>query len=572
MDKAKVSQRVTKLVPIIHWLPRYKPEWLRYDILAAIVIIGLIIPESMGIAGVAGVPPQYGLYSILIALFLYAIFGSGKHSVVSTPSAMAILTATAVAGIVMATNEDAVNVILSVTIMVGVLLLVAAILRLGFLADFISYPVMKGFLFGLALTIIIGQIPKLLGVEKGTGNFFDQLFYIANELGNIDTSTLVLASVSIVVMVVLEERFKKLPAVLILFVATLLLSYLLDFEGNFGIAVVGTIPQGLPSLSAPQIDLTTLNILIPAAIGIAFVCFSESISIGEEVGERHKEEVDPNQELVALAATNLGAGVTQGISNGVSMSASMVGDNSGLRSQMALLFAGFMVMIVLLFLTGVFYYIPEAVLGVIVIFAVRGALKTKLMARFYHTQRSEFYLAMVALFGVLIFEVLVGLVLAIIVAIALMVWKASRVGGSLMGRMPSTHEFRRISLYPEAKEIPGLNLYLIDGDLFYANSSVVKRQLKALVMAQPKPNMIAILMFETSHELDITSSRALESVIRVAQDDKVEIVLAGVATMTLDSLRKAGIVDMIGEDHIIRDPKAVLELYERKYGPIPSDR
>ena len=444
MDKSKVLQRVTKLVPIIHWFPRYKPEWLRYDILAAIVIIGLIIPESMGIAGVAGVPPQYGLYSILIALFLYAIFGSGKHSVVSTPSAMAILTATAVAGIVMATNEDAVNVILSVTIMVGVLLLVAAILRLGFLADFISYPVMKGFLFGLALTIIIGQIPKLLGVEKGTGNFFDQLFYIVNELGNIDTSTLVLASISIVVMVVLEERFKKLPAVLILFVATLFLSYLLDFEGNFGIAVVGTIPQGLPSLSAPQIDMSTLNILIPAAIGIAFVCFSESIAIGEEVGERHKEEVDPNQELVALAATNLGAGVTQGIGNGVSMSASMVGDNSGLRSQMALLFAGLMVMIVLLFLTGVFYYIPEAVLGVIVIFAVRGALKFKLLAKFYHTQRSEFHLALVALFGVLVFEVLVGLVLAVIVAIALMVWRASRVGGVLMGRMPSG-EFRRMT-------------------------------------------------------------------------------------------------------------------------------
>jgi MFS superfamily sulfate permease-like transporter len=178
---------------------------------------------------------------------------------------------------------------------------------------------------------------------------------------------------------------------------------------------------------------------------------------------------------------------------------------------------------------------------------------------------------MVALFGVLVFEVLVGLVLAIIVAIALMVWRASRVGGSLMGHMPSVQEFRRISLYPEAKEIPGLKLFLIDGDLFYANSSVVKRQLKALVLAQPKPNMIAILMFETSHELDITSSRALESVIRVAQEERVEIVLAGVATMTLDSLRKAGIVDMIGEDHVIRDPRAVLELYERKYGPISSD-
>ena len=159
-----------------------------------------------------------------------------------------------------------------------------------------------------------------------------------------------------------------------------------------------------------------------------------------------------------------------------------------------------------------------------------------------------------ALFGVLVFEVLVGLILAVIIAIALMVWRASRVGGVLMGRMPSG-EFRRVSLHPDAKEIAGLKIYLIDGNLFYANSSVVKRQLKALVMAPPKPKLIAILLYETSHELDITSSRALESAIKAAKEEGVEIVIAGVASLTLDSLRKAGIIDLIGEDHVILDPR-----------------
>jgi len=566
LGKGELFTRLTKLVPIIHWFPRYRPEWLRFDIVAAIVVVGLIIPESMGIAGVAGVPPQYGLYSILIALFLYAIFGSGKRSMVSTPSALAILTATAVGGIVLATNEDAVQVVLSVTILVGIMLLVAAILRLGFLADFISFPVMKGFLFGLALTIIIGQVPKLLGVEKGTGNFFDQVYFVLSEIGDSNLSTVALAGAAIAVMVVLESRFKKLPAVLILFVAALFLSYIMDFEGNFDIAVVGTIPQGLPALAAPAVDLSTLDILIPAAIGIAFVCFAESIAIGEEVAERHKDEIDPNQELVALAATNLGAGVTQGISNGVSMSASMVADNSGVRSPMALIFAGLMVMAVLLFLTGVFYYIPEAVLGVIVIFAVMGALKFKLMVRFYHTQRNEFHLAMLALFGVLIFEVLVGLVLAVVIAIALMVWKLSRVGGELVGQMPSPTEFRQLRESPEAKEVPGLKMYMIDGAMFYANSSLVKKEIKALVMARPRPNMIAIVLIETMHELDITSTRALESAIMTAQEEGVEVVLVSVPILALSSLRKAGIVELVGEDHIMNDLYTMVNHYRQKYG------
>lgn len=566
LGKEGFITRLTNLVPIIHWLPRYRPEWLRFDIVAAIVVVGLIIPESMGIAGVAGVPPQYGLYSILIALFLYAVFGSGKRSMVSTPSALAILTATAVGGIVLATNEDAVQVILSITILVGIMLLVAAILRLGFLADFISFPVMKGFLFGLALTIIIGQVPKLLGVEKGTGNFFDQVYFVLNEIGESNLSTMALAGAAIMVMIVLESRFKKMPAVLILFVATLFLSYIMDFEGNFDIAVVGTIPQGLPSLAAPAVDLSTLDILIPAAIGIAFVCFAESIAIGGEVAERHKDEIDPNQELLALAATNLGAGVTQGISNGVSMSASMVADNSGVRSPMALIIAGLMVMAVLLFLTGVFYYIPEAVLGVIVIFAVMGALKFKLMVKFYHVQRTEFYLAMVALFGVLIFEVLVGLVLAVIIAIVLMVWKLSQEGGVLVGLMPSGTEFRLLRAKPEAKEVPGLKIYMIKGAMFYANSSLIKKEIKALAMERPRPKMIAIVLIENMEEFDITSTRALESAIRTVQEEGIEVVLSSVPITALSSLRKAGIVDLVGEDHIMDDLFYVVDSYRKKYG------
>ena len=244
---------VRRLLPILTWLPNYNWKDIRFDVIAGIAVAGLIIPESMGIAGVAGVEPQHGLYAILIALFLYAIFGSGHRSVVSTPSAMALLTASAIATLALAAYEDVLAAVVTITFLTGLILLIMAALRLGLLANFISYPVMKGFLFGLALTIIIGQVPKLLGVEKGEGNFFEQLWSIIGSLSHISQVTLALSVIAVIVLYVLEERFRKIPGVLALFIAGLGASYLLNWE-SLGVAVVGFIPAGLPTFSVPVLN------------------------------------------------------------------------------------------------------------------------------------------------------------------------------------------------------------------------------------------------------------------------------------------------------------------------------
>src|SRR5512137_2368976 len=212
------GNKIRRLFPILTWLPHYNWKDIRFDLIAGIAVAGLIIPESMGIAGVAGVEPQHGLYAILIALFLYAVFGSGHRSVISVPSAMALLTASAIATLALTAYEDVLAAVVTITFLTGLILLIMAVLRLGLLANFISYPVMKGFLFGLALTIIIGQIPKLLGVEKGEGNFFEQLWYVVGELSQISYFTLFLSVIAILIIYILEERFKKVPAVLALFV------------------------------------------------------------------------------------------------------------------------------------------------------------------------------------------------------------------------------------------------------------------------------------------------------------------------------------------------------------------
>jgi sulfate permease, SulP family len=242
MDLSKIK----RLFPIFAWLPKYKWKDIRFDLIAGIAIAGLVIPESMGIAGIAGVEPQHGLYAVLIALFLYGIFGSGRKSVVGTPSAMAILTATAIALLALTAYEDIVAAVITITFLTGLILLIMAVLRLGLLANFISYPVMKGFLFGLSLTIIIGQVPKLLGVEKGEGNFFQQLWQILTQLNQTNFMVLALSIVAIIVMFVLEARFRKLPAVLLLFVVGIVAAYFLNWEAR-GVQLVGYIPAGLPA-------------------------------------------------------------------------------------------------------------------------------------------------------------------------------------------------------------------------------------------------------------------------------------------------------------------------------------
>jgi sulfate permease, SulP family len=540
------GDRIRRLFPILTWLPHYTWKDIRFDLIAGIAVAGLIIPESMGIAGVAGVEPQHGLYAILIALFLYAIFGSGRRSVISVPSAMALLTASAIATLALTAYEDVLAAVVTITFLTGLILLIMAVLRLGLLANFISYPVMKGFLFGLALTIIIGQVPKLLGVTKGEGNFFEQLWSIIGSLSQTSQVTLALSIIAVLIIYVLEERFKK-PGVLVLFVISLGASYLLNWE-SMGVELVGTIPAGLPALSVPQMNPELIFLVIPASIGIAFVCFSESVSIGDEVAEKHNDEVDPNQELIAVAATNIGSSFAQGIGTGVSMSASHVGNNSGSRSQMTLIIAGLMVLVTLLYLTGVFYYLPEFVLGVIVIFAVKGALKVKLISSYYGTQQFDFYCAILALLGVLVFEVLVGLLLAIIIAIGLVILRISNEQGTLLGQMPDGR-FLDLSLHPEAREIEGVKILRLNVTMFYANAPVIKTRLLNLIREDPRPKLLIIDMEAHYVHLDISSVRVLEKVVKEAQDKNVQVTFVGINTVTMSDMEKQGLVALAGRDH-----------------------
>jgi sulfate permease, SulP family len=539
------GNKIKRLFPILTWLPHYNWKDIRFDLIAGIAVAGLIIPESMGIAGVAGVEPQHGLYAIFIALFLYAIFGSGRRSVISVPSAMALLTASAIATLALTAYEDVLAAVVTITFLTGLILLIMAVLRLGLLANFISYPVMKGFLFGLALTIIIGQIPKLLGVAKGEGNFFEQLWSIIGSLSQTSQVTLALSIIAVLIIYVLEERFKK-PGVLFLFIISLGASYLLNWE-SMGVELVGTIPAGLPAFSVPQMNPELIFLVIPASIGIAFVCFSESVSIGDEIAEKHNDEVDPNQELIAVAATNIGSSFAQGIGTGVSMSASHVGDNSGSRSQMTLIIAGLMVLVTLLYLTGVFYYLPEFVLGVIVIFAVKGALKVKLISSYYGTQQFDFYCAILALLGVLVFEVLVGLLLAIIIAIGLVILRISNEQGTLLGQMPDGR-FLDLSLHPEAREIRGVKILRLNTTMFYANAPVIKKRLLNLIREDPRPNLLIIDLEAHYLHLDISSVRVLEKVVKEGQDKNVHVMFVGVNTVTMSDMEKQGLVALAGRD------------------------
>jgi len=257
--------------------------------------------------------------------------------------------------------------------------------------------------------------------------------------------------------------------------------------------------------------------------------------------------VDPNQELIAVAATNLGSSFVQGRGTGVSMSATHVGDNSGSRSQMTLIIAGLTVLATLLYLTSVFYYLPEFVLGVIVIFAVKGALKVGLLESYYWTQRIDFYCAIVALFGVLVFEVLAGLMLAIIIAIGLVIIRISNEQGTLLGQMPDGR-FMDLSLHPEAKEIEGVKILRLNITMFYANAPVIKTRLLNLIREDPRPKLVLIDMEAHYLHLDISSVRVLEKVVKEAQDKNVQVTFVGVNTVTMSDMEKQGLVTLAGRD------------------------
>ncbi len=540
-----------KLVPITEWLPQYERIHLRPDVVAGIALAGLLIPESMGYAGIAGLPPQAGLYAAVFGLLAYAIFGSSRQLAVSPTSASSAILAATVAPLAAADPGKFLALASGVTLVLGGLFLLAGILKLGFVSDFISKPVLKGFVFGVALSIIVKQLPKLLGIAPGKGHAYLQLLHTLRHVGEADLWTMAAGLVALGVLIAVDRWLPRVPGALVVLIGGIVVSQALDLHSH-GVDIVGTIPSGLPRPGFPMLTWSDWLQAAPAAVGLVLVLFAESMGAARTYASKNGYEVDANQELRALGLANATSAVFHGMQVGGGTSGTAANDSNGAQSQVSAIAASLTVALTLLFLTRWFYHLPEAVLAAIVVHAVWHLLDYRTIWNFRLVSNTEFRSSLVAIAGVVAFDILNGLMLAVILTLITLMRFLVMPQVVVLGRLRDTGEYADIERHPDAEVFPGVLILRIDRIWFFANADGIRNHIKELINALPRTLHTVILNLAPVSMMDVTAVDVLSQLHASSVKHGRRLVLAGVRDPVRDTLERAGLVRILGEDNIFR--------------------
>jgi high affinity sulfate transporter 1 len=534
--------------PILSWVPGYQRGWLRPDLIAGLTVCAILVPEGMAYAELAGMPPETAFYAAPAALLAYAILGSSRQLVVAVSSAIAIMSAATISELAVAGSAEYAALTAALAILAGLVSIAAGVLKLGRIAQFFSESVLLGFVFGLALLISIKQIPKLLGIEAHGETAIELLGDILPQLRETDLLTLAVGLAGIAAMLLLEHRLPRLPAALVVLLGSIVASMVLGLEAR-GVHVVGDLPAGLGRVSLPGVGLDALPLLLAGATGIALVAFAEAIGPANEFARAHGGKIDPNRELVAIGASNTGAGLFTGFPIGSSLSKSAANDRAGAQTPLSLVTAAAATALVALFLTPLFEPLPEATLGAIVIVAVMGMMKVGKMRRLWELRRVDFALATIALIGVLVMPTLEALTIAVVASLGVLVWRTSEGRLTFLGRASGGLEPVDLRTVPEAA-IPGLLIVRPDEMLFFANvASVREAILAAAAEAQPRPEVV-LLDLSLTPEVDVPVVEALEDLHERLAAGGTELWLANVRPAARALLDRSGVIGAIGATRI----------------------
>ncbi len=552
-EEKSVLQRY---LPIVDWLPRY--DWagsLRYDVLAALTVWALLVPEAMAYAGIAGVPPEVGLVTAPLALIGYAIFGSSRHLFVGPSSTVAILSASVVTPL--AGGDGDLYLILTVwlAIFTGVFFVALGLARMGWIANFMASSVLSGFMVGLAIVIAVGQLDKIFGIDAEGDNVLQDLGSILEQFSEWSWPTIAIGAAALAALFLIAASLPKLPGALVVMLVAIAASALLGWEES-GIHVVGEIPAELPNLSLPEWpgwDL--ISDVMVGALAVIVVAFAESYAAAKSYAARFGYEVDANQEMIGLGVANLGAGLSGGFVVDGSLSKTAAGVEAGQKTQMTGIVTAVFVLITIVALTWLFEPLPEAVLGAIVIHAVWKLIDFSGFVTLWQTRRIDFGLAVAAFLGVILIDILVGIVIGIILSLLALIYRASFPEGTELGRIEDeegNYEFVGLSANPDAETLPEIVFYRQSGSLIFSNAAAFSQQARELLWARTDPPAsVLVVDCEQMADMDVTGAEEIVSLHEELRAADVELWLARLHGDALVTAEKAGVIAAIGEDHVV---------------------
>ena len=558
---------LSRVLPILQWLPSYNRAWLRNDIIAGLSVWALMVPTSMGYAVISGVPVQYGLYAAAVGLIAFALFTTSKQVTQGPSSSTAAVLGAGVLAVATAGSDQAVAMAAAIVLVTGILFIIMYLLKMGWISEFLSSSVLTGFTFGVAINVAAGELFKITGTESSGGNSWQKLGAWITSLPEASMATVVVGVSALILLFGIKLLAPRVPGALVAVGLGIAATAILGL-GDLGVELIAEVPRGLPSLAVPDLGFVTDNLalIVGTAVGLLLIGFSVTTTAVREYANKHNYSVDINQELLAQGASNIASGLFQGVFDNGSLSKSPVNDDAGARSQISNLFQALLIILTLLFLAPLFSALPEAVLGAIVIEAVvMGMMDVGEMRRIYRVKPIEFLAALAALLGVMTFGILQGVVIGVALSLIWLVAVSALPYIPELGRKPGTQAFFDLKEHPESQTYPGLAILRFDGGLFFVNADALGDRLRSVrVQSQAELNGV-ILSMEGVNFIDTEGADELKKIAQAGTGVGIDFHLARVKPQVLEVLQRDGVVDLIGPERIHDDIAAAVKVHLSKY-------
>ena len=534
-----------QIFPVLQWLPNYRPGWLKADVVAGLTLAAYAIPVALAYGSLAGLPSEVGLYCYMLGAVGYAFFGTSRQLAMGPTSAISILVGASLAPLANGDAERYLILASSTAVLVAVICLLAWLLKLSQIVNFISEPILTGFKAGAALQIASTQLPKLFGVPSGGSNFFSRIWDLFHHWQEIQPATLLVGGLALVLLVMGDRLWPSKPISLMVVILAIVVMGITNLPEQ-GVKVVGEIPQGLPSFGMPHWSFSDLDSLLPLALACFLLSYIEGISTARSFAIKHHYRINPEQELLAIGAANLAAGLGQGYPIAGGLSQSAVNEKAGAKTPLAIIITACIIAIVLLFFTGLFSNLPEAILGAVVLVAVKGLINIPELQHLKKVAPLEFKVSLIALFGVLCFGVLQGVLLAAIASILFLIHIIAYPSSAVLGRIPGSDQFSDLERHPENLAISGVLIYRINGPILYFNINNIESDLFNHLAQQQEPVELVIFEMGTSPGIDTPAARWFKTLSQSLNQQGITLKLVNASGFVRDRLRAEGLEGEVG--------------------------
>lgn len=551
---------IKRLFPILSWLPNYKKGFLLGDLSAGLTVGVMLIPQSMAYAMIAGLPPVYGLYAALMPQLMYALMGTSPQLNVGPVAMDSLLVAAGLGALSLTGVNEYIAMALLLALFVGCIQLALGVLKMGFLVNFLSTPVISGFTSAAALIIGCSQLSHLLGIETGRDSkLHNILMAVFSELQHINLYAFGVGAAAIVLLMVMRKVSKRIPAALVVVVVSIIAVMVLKLQTK-GVEIVTEIPKGLPGFTLPEFDFTSLKELFPIAITLALIAFMEAMSVAKVMESKHGNELRANQELIALGMANIVGAFFKSYPTTGSFTRTAINDLSGAKTGLANLVSAVLVGLTLLFLTPLFYYLPNAVLAAIIIVAVFGLVDIRYPQQLFKRRTDEFALLITTFLLTLFVGIIEGILFGTLLALLLMVYRTSKPHVAVLGRIKGTSYFRNINRFKEAIEPnSSVLVFRFDAQLYFGNKDYFKSELLAAIAAQKTAPATIIIKSDPINYIDSSAVFMLEKLITDLQQQGIAVLFSEVIGPTRDIIKNSKLIDLIGHENFFVN---TLEAYE----------